>query len=79
MLCHQPWEEVEKADRPWRVSFILARTTVAVVTFRVHTVFESLGEMVNAFQGLETESLGKLSGSVKVCEFCGLQSAREKL
>ena len=35
--------------------------------------------MVNAFQGLETESLGKLSGSVKVCKFCGLQSAREKL
>ena len=43
---------------------------------RVCTVFESLGKMGCAFQGLETESLGKLSG---VCEFYGLQSAWEKV
>ena len=40
---------------------------------RVRTVFESLGEMGYAFQGLK--SLWKLSG---VCEFCGLQSAGRK-
>ena len=42
----------------------------------VHLVFEGLGKMGYVFQGLESV---KTVGSVKVCDFCGLQSAREKL
>ena len=40
-------------------------------------VFESLGKMGYAFHSLEI--CENQVGSVKVCEFCGLQSAREKL
>ena len=44
---------------------------------RVRTVFESLGKMWYAFPGHEV--CENWEGSVKVCEFCGLQSTREKL